>query len=169
MSENTPDRYYVNTTSLVSVANSIRAKGGTNETLIFPAGFVSAIEAIQTGASVSLQSKTVTPSESSQTITADSGYDGLSQVSVGAISSTYIGSGVERKSAQTYTPGRSSQIIESGQYLDGNQVISGDTNLIAGNIKSGKTIFGVAGSYSGDSITLQAVTNIAPTELSQTM
>lgn len=41
----------------------------------------------------SLQSKTVNPSESAQTIKADYGYDGLSQVTVNAVSRTYVGSG----------------------------------------------------------------------------
>jgi hypothetical protein len=48
--------------------------------------------------------------------------------------------------AQSITPGTADQIIASGQYLAGAQTIKGDANLIAGNIVSGKTIFGVAGS-----------------------
>ena len=39
----------VNDTSIASVADAIRAKGGTSDALIFPDGFVSAISAIQTG------------------------------------------------------------------------------------------------------------------------
>lgn len=96
-----------------------------------------------------LQSKTVSPSESAQTIKADNGYDGLSQVTVNAVSKTYVGSGVTKKSAATYTPGTSDQSIASGQYLSGTQTIKGDANLVAGNIKSGMSIFGVTGTYAG--------------------
>ena len=98
---------------------------------------------------VKLQSKTVTPSENTQTVNPDSSYDALSSVTVEAISNTYIGSSVTKKSAATYTPGTSDQSIASGQYLSGTQTIKGDANLVAGNIKSGVSIFGVTGTYTG--------------------
>lgn len=97
----------------------------------------------------SLQSKTVSPSESAQTVKADNGYDGLSQVTVNAVSKTYIGSDVTKKSAATYIPKTTDQSIASGQYLSGTQTIKGDANLVAGNIKSGVSIFGVTGTYTG--------------------
>lgn len=97
--------------------------------------------------SPTLQEKSVTPSENAQTVTPDSGYDGLSKVTVGAISKTYIGSGVIQKSAQTYIPSTNDQTIASGQYLSGAQTIKGDSNLIASNIKKGVSIFDVLGTY----------------------
>lgn len=119
----------------------------------------------------SLQSKTVSPSESAQTIKADNGYDGLSQVTVNAVSRTYVGSGVTKKSAATYTPGTSDQSIASGQYLNGTQTIKGDSNLTAGNIRSGVSIFGVTGTYAGggssggsgnNNVEAYAITNTNP-------
>ena len=101
------------------------------------------------GNTPNLQTKTVTPSESTQTVSPDSGYDGLSKVTVNAISSTYIGSDVTKKSAATYIPKTTNQSIASGQYLSGTQTIKGDANLVAGNIKSGVSIFGVTGTYAG--------------------
>lgn len=56
---------------------------------------------------------------------------------------------IASKSATTYTPGTSDQTIASGQYLSGDQTIKGDSNLLASNIKSGVSIFGVSGSYDG--------------------
>lgn len=123
-----------------------------------------------------LQAKTVTPTTSSQTVTADSDYNGLSQVTVNAmptatqatptitvnndgliIASTvqaagYVSSGTEiatkqltTQAAQTIIPTTYDQTITSGKYLTGAQTIKGDPNLVASNIISGVSIFGVTG------------------------
>ena len=55
------------------------------------------------------------------------------------------------KAATTYTPSTTDQTISSGTYLTGTQTIKGDSNLVAGNIKSGISIFGVNGTYEGSS------------------
>lgn len=130
-----------------------------------------------------LQDKTVSPTTSQQTITADSGYDGLSKVTVsampiatqatpsitvnssGLITATatqaagYVAAGTKSatkqlafQAAKTITPKATSQIaVSSGYYTGGNITVAGDSNLVAGNIKSGVSIFGVAGSYEGSS------------------
>ena len=53
------------------------------------------------------------------------------------------------KAATTYTPSTSNQTIAASIYLTGTQTIKGDANLVAGNIKSGVSIFGVIGNYTG--------------------
>lgn len=53
------------------------------------------------------------------------------------------------QAAQTITPGTSNKTIASGRYLTGTQTIKGDANLVAGNIKSGVSIFGVTGNFEG--------------------
>lgn len=93
-----------------------------------------------------LQPLTVTPTEEARTFTPN-GFDGYSTVSVNAINKTYIGSGVARQSAQIIIPGTSDKTIDSGRYLDGTQIIKGDTNLLAENIKSGVSIFSVIGTF----------------------
>lgn len=131
------------------------------------------------GAEPTLQEKTVTPSTSAQTITPDTGYDGLSKVIVNAMttatqatpsinvdssglitasatqSAGYVSSGTKSATKQlttqaskTVTPGTSNQTaVASGRYTTGTVTVSGDANLVAGNIKSGTSIFGVTGSY----------------------
>ena len=53
---------------------------------------------------------------------------------------------IPSKTAQTYTPGTTNQVIAAGRYLSGNQTILGSANLVPGNIREGVKIFGVVGS-----------------------
>lgn len=95
--------YKTTDTEITSIADAIRTKGGTSEPLTYPNEFITAIQNIPTGGGSNLQtkSKTYTPSETAQseTVRPDSGYDGLSSVdiSVGAIPSNYVGSGIIRR------------------------------------------------------------------------
>lgn len=69
--------------------------------------------------SPSLQTKSVTPTESAQTVTADAGYDGLEEVDVGAIPSNYVGSGVPRKSSSDLTASGATVTAPAGYYPNG--------------------------------------------------
>ncbi len=56
-----------------------------------------------------------------------------------------VAGAIPSKSAATITPGTTNQVISAGQYLTGDQTITGDADLISTNIKAGANIFGVAG------------------------
>ena len=92
-----------------------------------------------TGEEVTLQSKTATPSTSSQTISPDSGYTGLSQVTVNAIPSQYI------------VPTGNKSITANGTGIDVAQYAT------------------VSVAVPSSSPNLQAKTNISPTTSSQTI
>ena len=129
------------------------ASGTVSSGSATPASTISA-----TGASVSTGTNTLPLSKSvSHTPLVSAGY-----VSAGTAgnSSVSLTASVTTKGAATITPTTSSQTIASGTYLTGAQTISGDVNLVSGNIVSGKSIFGVAGSAQVPSITQDSVTKV---------
>lgn len=63
----------------------------------------------------------------------------------GHYNSIKITQSLTTKGATTYTPKTTNQSISANQYLTGVQTILGDANLIASNIISGKSIFGING------------------------
>lgn len=111
-------------------------------------GYSSVTVNVSGGASPTLQSKSVDPSTSQQTITPDSGYDGLSSVEISAIQ-TQTKSATPSESAQTITP-------DSGKYLtsvsvgavSNTYVGSGITKRTSSDITtSGATVSVPAGYY----------------------
>lgn len=96
-----------------------------------------------------LGTPTISVNSSTGVITANStvsssGYISSSSTKSGTLSQT-------TQAAQTITPGTSNKTISSGVFLTGTQTIKGDKNLVASNIKSGVSIFGVSGTYGGSS------------------
>ena len=111
-----------------------------------------------TSATVSTGSNTLTLSKTvSVTPTVSAGYVASGTAGNSSVSLT---ASVTTKAAATYTPGTSNQTIASGTYLTGTQTISGDANLVASNIKSGVSIFGVSGSLSSATVSQDSGTKV---------
>lgn len=96
------------------------------------------------------ETQSATPSESEQTINATSGKV-MTAVTVGAISTTYVGSGVTRQAAKSITPTKSSQTaVASGVYTTGaitvaaipsTYITTTDATAAQGDIADGKTAY----------------------------
>lgn len=68
------------------------------------------------GGEIHNQDKTVVPSESAQSITADDGYTGLGEVTVDGIPTNYVGSAVPRKASADLTVNGATVNVPSGYY-----------------------------------------------------
>jgi hypothetical protein len=154
LKESLEGKVLLNETTVTDIADKIRTKTG-NSSRMLPSEMPGLIDTIK--GEPTLQSKTVTPFEYAQSVTADSGYDGLDAVTVNAIPSTYV-KPAATKGATAYLPKTTAQTIAAGTYCSGAQTIVGDANLIAENILSGKSIFGVAGSATGGRLVVGHVT-----------
>ena len=100
--------------------------------------------------------KAITPSE-----TAQSGIDvtNFKTASVGAISSTYVGSGVTRKAAATVAPSTSEQTVcASGVYTTGEQKVSAITPSIVGNLDASSFAASIVTAVEGKGVTVPSGT-----------
>ena len=133
------------------------------------------------GGTINLQSKEATPTESSQTIMPDVGYDGLSQVLLNPVSSTFVGSGIKRNDETDLTSSGASVTVPAGFYAQKavksvtttNQAtpsisVNSSTGLItasstqsAGYVDSGTTT-------KTSQLSIQAAKTVTPTKASQT-
>jgi hypothetical protein len=62
------------------------------------------------------QQKTVSPTEAQQVIEADTGYDALERVTVSAVDSSYVGTGVTRRTSSDLTASGATVTVPSGFY-----------------------------------------------------
>lgn len=117
-----------------------------------PATITGSSASVSTGTNTITLSKTVSVTPSVTAGYVSSGTAGNSSVSLTA--------SVTTKAAATITPTTSNQEIAANTYLTGKQTISGDANLVASNIKSGVSIFGVAGSLTSATVSQDAGTKV---------
>jgi len=149
-----PDIDYLTTSSeLTSVANAIRIKGGTSASLVYPAGFVTAISNIP-GATPTQTKSVEYTSNDTYTITPDAGY-ALSRVSVtvnvsGGGNPTFTIDGVTYQfdSSTTYWY----DWVYSNYAPSGSSIESTPQGAPYVHIGGTPSNYGISGQYPGDAI-----------------
>lgn len=161
----------------VKYTGTIVAKSGTDitasgDTVTVPAGYYStqqtkSVDAGSATAPATISGSTASVSTGTNTLTLSKTISVTPTVTAGYVSSGTAGdsavsltASVTTKGAQTYTPTTSSQTIAASTYLTGAQTIEGDANLQSQYIKSGISIFGVAGSLTSAAVSQDASTKV---------
>lgn len=166
--------------SAITVVDTLDANGGTIRTITavslegdtvaadkLLSGYTAhnslgeAITGTYVPSSTSTQSnKTVSPTESQQVVTPDTGYDNLAQVTVNAISSTYVGSGIDQNDSTDLTASGDTVTVPAGYYAT-----QASKSVAAGTAKAPTTISGSSASVSTgtNTLTLTKTVSVTPT------
>lgn len=148
----------VSASQLVSGTLNISANGTQNVT-----NYASVKVNVPTGSTINNQDKSITPTESEQSITADSGYTGLGTVTVGAISNTYVGSAIDRNDSSNLSVEGKNITAPAGYYA-----AAATTSVASGSATTPASTITVTPGISVSSAGLITVTasgskNITPT------
>ena len=133
--------YLTNTTDLTKVAAAIREKGGTSDPLVYPDGFVTAIQAIQTGTEL----KIVVSVTSGATVTATKGSKVVSGTAVNGTCTLTV------PEAGTW-----SVKAINGQTSDTKSVSVADSYAVSLSVEN---VFGVCWDYGSSSTALSRLTD----------
>ena len=112
------------------------------------------------GGSPNLEDLTnIDPTESSQTITADTGYDGLNSVQINAISSTYVGSGIDRNDSTDLSVSGATVSVPAGYYAS-----NASKSVASGTVTAPASISGSSASVSTgtNTLTLSKTISVTP-------
>ena len=139
--------------SLIEAANAKTGKGDADLT--------TAVQSLisKTGGITPSGNKALTPSETAQT-----GIDvtNFATVSVDAIPSTYVGSGVTRKAAATIAPTtREQTVCMRGVYTTGVQTVSAITPNIVGDLNASRFVASIVAALAGKGVAVPAGTKIS--------
>jgi hypothetical protein len=179
----TPGSGYAGLNAVTIYAIPTETKTTTVNGVITPTAgkfLTSVTVSVPVGATINNQDKTVTPTESVQTISADSGYTGLGDVTIAAIPTTYVGSGVATKSSADLTANGATITAPAGYYASAASKSVATTTVATPTVtvnSSGKAIANVtqsAGYTSGGTttasvqLTTKGATTITPSTATQT-
>lgn len=173
--------YYLSSVSVGAIPSQYIVPSGTIEITSNGTTDVTSYATASVDVQPDLEAKTATPTESQQIITPSTGKDGLSQVTVGAISSTYVGSGIDRLSSTDLTVSGATVTAPAGYYSTAasksvsstthpnpTATINSTTGVVtashtqtAGYVSAGTTTYDL-------NLTTQAAATITPTTSMQT-